>query len=374
VIKASSPPPGDLGSKLKLRNEQERFYIPALDGIRALAFCLVFIAHAWDAHLGMFGVTVFFFLSGFLITTLMRREMESSGSISFRNFYIRRALRIFPPLYITIVFIFILIFTHALNEKIDPRSFLASSTFVTNYWIIFKGLRNSGLGSLWSLAVVEHFYLIFPLLFLLMNRFGLIYKSQARLLGGLCALFLAWRLLLVFLFPLVSVKYLLYASDARMDSILFGCILALGANPALDRGVRPSKLWAVLGLVLLLISFCIRNSTYRITLHYTLQGIALVPLFTFAICRSAAGQLRWLNGRLIRLIGSLSYTMYLVHTILLDIVSAHVASHNLAVVLAFTITFSYAYTMNRLVERPLVRFRQRLRFRRPANELQVIPQ
>jgi peptidoglycan/LPS O-acetylase OafA/YrhL len=373
VIKAFSFPSGNLRPDVDSGTNQERFYIPSLDGIRALAFCLVFVAHAWDTHLGMFGVTVFFFLSGFLITTLVRREFELSGSVSLRNFYIRRTLRIFPPLYLTIGFILTLVITHVLNERVDCGSFFASSTFITNYWIIFKGLRNSGLGSLWSLAVEEHFYLLFPFLFILMNRLTLSYKSQARLLGGLCLIFLAWRLVLVFLFPDTSVAYLLYASDARMDSILFGCILALAANPALDRGVYPSKLWAALGVLLLLVSFCIRNNAYRITLHYTLQGLALMPIFIFAICCSKSW-CRWLNGRIIRFIGSLSYTTYLVHTSLLRLSFAHVRSHSIAVVLAFALTLSYAYVINRLVERPLAQIRRRLEFRSPTRRPHAILQ
>lgn len=362
MINAFSSASSDLRPDDNSETKPDRFYIPSLDGIRALAFCLVFIAHAWDTHLGMFGVTVFFFLSGFLITTLMRREFELSGSVSLRNFYIRRTLRIFPPLYLTIAFIFTLVITHAVSEHVDRGSFLASSTFITNYWIIFKGLRNSGLGSLWSLAVEEHFYLLFPFLFILMNRLALSYKSQGRLLSGLCLLFLAWRLLLVFLFPDISTPYLLYASDARMDSILFGCILALTANPALDRGIYPSKLWTALGLLLLLVSFCIRNNAYRITLHYTLQGLALMPIFIFAICCSKSW-CRWLNGKVPRFIGSLSYTTYLVHTILLRVLFGHEQSHHIAAVLAFALSLFYAYLMNRLVERPLAQIRRRLEVR-----------
>jgi len=373
VIKDFSSRSGEFRPNVDSETKPERFHIPSLDGIRAIAFCLVFIAHAWDAHLGMFGVTVFFFLSGFLITTLMRREIEFSGSVSLRNFYIRRTLRIFPPLYLTVAFILTLVITHALNERVDHGSFLAASTFITNYWIIFKGLRNSGLGSLWSLAVEEHFYLLFPFLFILMNRLALSYKSQARLLGGLCLIFLGWRVVLVFLFPATSTGYLLYASDARMDSILFGCILALAANPVLDRGVSPSKLWTVLGLSTLLVSFCIRNDTYRITLHYTLQGLALMPIFIFVICCSKTW-CRWLNGRAIRFMGSLSYTTYLVHTSLLAALFRHVRSHNIAVALAFALTLTYAYLVNRLVERPLARVRRRLEFRSHARGPQAVLQ
>jgi peptidoglycan/LPS O-acetylase OafA/YrhL len=208
VIASASSPIRNLRLDTAQEAAPERFHIPSLDGIRALAFCLVFVAHAWGAPLGMFGVTTFFFLSGFLITTLMRREQELSGSISLRNFYMRRSLRIFPPLYLTIGFILVLVVTRVLNEQVDSGSFFAASTFITNYWIIFKGLGNSGLGPLWSLAVEEHFYFLFPFLFLLMNRFGLSYKNQSWALGGLCLAFLVWRLLLVFLYSGVPFKYL----------------------------------------------------------------------------------------------------------------------------------------------------------------------
>ncbi len=81
--------------------------IPSLDGIRALAATIVFASHAGNQDVipGLFGVTVFFFLSGYLITTLLRTEFEKHGRISLRNFYLRRAFRIFPPMYIVLVFL-----------------------------------------------------------------------------------------------------------------------------------------------------------------------------------------------------------------------------------------------------------------------------
>jgi len=80
-------------------------YIPSLDGIRACSVMVVFAAHAGLRGLipGDFGVTVFFFLSGYLITTLLRMEHEQTGAISFRAFYLRRVLRIFPPFYLVLI-------------------------------------------------------------------------------------------------------------------------------------------------------------------------------------------------------------------------------------------------------------------------------
>src|ERR1017187_1002760 len=79
-------------------------HIPSLDGLRAIAIALVFLSHAGlrDVVPGTFGVTVFFFLSGYLITTLLRREWARAGRIRFRQFYLRRAVRIFPPLYLSL--------------------------------------------------------------------------------------------------------------------------------------------------------------------------------------------------------------------------------------------------------------------------------
>ena len=78
-----------------------KFYIPSLDGIRAIAFLIVFISHAGLGKIvpGGFGVTIFFFLSGYLITTQLRREHERSHKIDFKKFYMRRILRIWPPFY-----------------------------------------------------------------------------------------------------------------------------------------------------------------------------------------------------------------------------------------------------------------------------------
>ena len=100
---------------LRSREEEEHsvtaptsFYIPSLDGIRTAAFTIVFVSHAGSRQHGMFGVTIFFFLSGFLITTLLRREHDKSAVISLRAFYTRRILRIMPPFYLTIAFIYLM--------------------------------------------------------------------------------------------------------------------------------------------------------------------------------------------------------------------------------------------------------------------------
>src|SRR5512136_1771671 len=87
-----------------LKVAKDGFQIPSLDGLRAISFLIVFIAHAGLGEYvpGAFGVTVFFFLSGFLITTLIRMEFDRLGRLSFKRFYLRRALRILPPFYLVL--------------------------------------------------------------------------------------------------------------------------------------------------------------------------------------------------------------------------------------------------------------------------------
>src|SRR5438105_2995303 len=98
-MSTSATQPGEKGA-----SSEGGFQIPSLDGIRAVSFLIVFLAHAGLERYvpGYFGLTVFFFLSGFLITTLLRREYDRTGSVSLSHFYLRRILRIFPPFYLVL--------------------------------------------------------------------------------------------------------------------------------------------------------------------------------------------------------------------------------------------------------------------------------
>jgi peptidoglycan/LPS O-acetylase OafA/YrhL len=348
-------------------SSRQEFWIPSLDGIRALAFGSVFVAHAGNNGMGGgIGVTVFFFLSGFLITTLLRRENDQFGRISLRGFYIRRIFRIFPPMYLTIAFVLILSMSNFLRNSLNWGFFIAASTFTTNYYYIFSDtlspswIGNRGLHPFWSLAVEEHFYLLFPLLFLTMNHVRMSYKKQAGLLAVVCAAVLVWRLCLTYSLSSLAGynNHILTGTDTRIDSILFGCIMALAANPVLDKNIRPLRGLTVAGGILLLASFAFKNPFYRDTFHYTVQGIALMPLFICTICKSDTW-FKWLNARWIRYIGTLSYTLYLVHASLLFGASDYFHPHILAVCAGGVGSLVYAFLMNVLVEEPLKKWRKR---------------
>lgn len=234
---------------------KQKFYIPSLDGIRSVAFCLVFFSHAGYGNIipGGFGVTIFFFLSGYLITTLLRREHYKLKSISLKKFYLRRILRIWPPFYFVLLFGVLLTILGILKGTIEVQPFLAQALHITNYYQIFFDNFEIAVGSgvFWSLAVEEHFYLIFPFLYILLLRMRIIRQNQAIIFWILCLLVLAWRCFLVFKIGVTSNRTY-YASDTRLDSMLFGCALAVYGNPVLDP--QPERLEWVLKYILLPLS------------------------------------------------------------------------------------------------------------------------
>lgn len=348
------------------RNE---FSIPSLDGFRALAVILVFLSHAWSVKWlpGNFGVTVFFFLSGYLITTLLRREYDKTGSLSFRAFYLRRVLRILPPFYLVLVVASALTIIGVLQGSVQIVPALFQVFHLSNYYIIQHGWwdgRAPGTWVYWSLAVEEHFYLVFPVCYLLLRRHLPSPRSQVLFLIGVCAAVLAWRCLLVF--DLHAIKDRTYvASDTRIDSILFGCILAVFGNPMLDQSLpsdhRLKWFWLPLGIVGLLISFAVRSEPFQESIRYTLQGISLFPIFIAAIRFPTWGPFRLLNLRWVKFMGVLSYSFYLVHPIVIFGVQQWVHWHPLfQAVLALTVSLSLSMSIYYLIERPCARLRKHL--------------
>lgn len=349
-----------------------KFYIPALDGIRTIAFLIVFIAHAGLGKLvpGGFGVTIFFFLSGYLITTLLRREYERSGMINLKNFYIRRILRIWPSFYI------VLLLAIGISYFLSPevgftlqklQAFLAQSFHVANFYNINFGKQGMALGTevYWSLAVEEHFYLLFPLLYIALLRLGMGPRKQSFLFWGICLLVLFWRCLLVFAMGADSDR-IFYGTDTRLDSLLFGCALAVYGNPMLDQeqliSERNLKYFLFpLGITLILCSLLYRSDAFRDTLRYSIQGIALYPIFITAIRFPNWVVFRPLNWGWVRLMGLLSYALYLVHFMVIQVLNLAVSGHgSLAYGIgALLISIGLAYTIHHFVEIPAGKLKQR---------------
>ena len=302
--------------------------------MRAIAVLLVFLSHSGFHHIvpGGLGVTVFFFLSGFLITTLLKMEYEKTHTIDLRGFYLRRIYRLFPPLYIVIFLSWLLTQIGFFASDLTLLGVGSQLLQLTNYHIIFEGKSGllPGLGILWSLAVEEHFYLVFPLLYLALRKTGPLRQTLIVFIAA-CAAVLIWRVVYVYTWGLPegypdvgTYAYTYYASEARVDSLLFGCIMAVGFNPALSpTTIATWKRNALIafGIAALLFSLLYRSPEFRETWRYTLQGIALMPIFYFAICCPQLLIFKPLNIKPVVYIGKISYTFYLSHYLLIYVAS-----------------------------------------------------
>jgi peptidoglycan/LPS O-acetylase OafA/YrhL len=335
-----------------------------------MAVLWVFLGHAGLAEWGIpgnLGVTVFFFLSGYLITTLLRIEFEKTGGVNLTAFYLRRTLRIFPPMYLVLAGASILCLTGVIEGSLQLDAVLAQMFHLTNYYIIGEGWwdgRAPGTWVYWSLAVEEHFYLVFPLFYLALLRLVPSRSRQMLVLIGLCGLVLTWRLVLVWW--LGAGKDRTYvATDTRVDSILFGCILAVYGNPGLDP-TRIQARWlksilVPLGIVGLLVSIAVRSPQFQETWRYTLQGLSLYPLFIVAVGYPTWGPCRLLNVRWIRFVGSLSYSLYLMHTTVIFGVQTLTSWHPIVQgVAALGLSLALATAMLYAIEKPCAGLRKRL--------------
>ncbi|AYO84882.1 acyltransferase family protein [Methylobacterium brachiatum] len=342
-------------------------YLPQLDGVRALAILIVFAAHCGYSHVvpGGFGVTVFFFLSGYLITTLLRIERGRTGTVSLAAFYLRRSLRILPPLYLTLAATGALYAAGLLDwMRVEPVAVLGQVLFLTNYPGLF-GTEAVLPVPLWSLAIEEHFYLVFPLAYFLW--LGRLQPRRAALAClGICAAVLAIRCVNVWRLPDYSLNY--SWTHTRIDAILFGCCLGLWNNPVIpaDRAWRPT-LWPVAAsLAVILLTLAVRDPAFRETLRYTLQSAALFVPFAYLL-HGEGWAVRWLSARPMRQLGLWSYSFYLAHMAVVALV-LHLAPglHGLTLMLAaFPLTLLWCWGMYGLVERPCARLRRRLLADRP---------
>lgn len=343
-------------------------HIPTLDGLRAVSFSIVFLAHAGlgDRIPGGFGVTVFFFLSGYLIATLLRLEIERSGGVDFRGFYLRRVLRILPPFYLTLAAAVLLTLIGVLPGKLGLMPTLAQALHFANYWQVLHGGdgQPSGTGVYWSLAVEEHFYLVFPWLYLLLYR-RLSASARPFAILAVCAIVLAWRYYLVHALG-VGPDRTYAATDARFDSLLFGVLLATHHNPALDAPEREAGpiwkwVWLPLGIVTLLFTFVFRSEDFRQTARYTLQGLALIPIFVVGIREPGFGPFKLLNLRWVRFAGTLSYSLYLVHQVVLFGLEHWLHTHQAIIAsVALVASWLLAMAMHKWVELPSARLRKRI--------------
>ncbi len=302
--------------------------MPALDGLRAASILMVFVSHSGFGGIvpGGFGVTVFFFVSGLLITRQLLAEIAATGTVSLWRFMMRRFLRLYPPLVLmvaVVVPVYLLIGGHMLRiQVISALLYLSNYAQLISGWLDNPATRHTPLDILWSLAVEEHFYLVFPLLIL-----GLCRRPH-RVVAGLMVVMTAvtlWRLTLAGLCQHSAVGVCIgglpdrieAATDTRVDSILYGALLAALLDGRWRQKVlhvvqRPAAFAA--GIVLLLFSFLWRDPIFRDSMRYTVQGVGLLLVVgSVLFAPGLAWPRRILSGPVARLIGRWSYSIYLYH-------------------------------------------------------------
>jgi peptidoglycan/LPS O-acetylase OafA/YrhL len=352
--------------------------IASLDGIRAVAIGLVFLAHGGlsDIVPGGLGVTLFFVLSGYLITTLMRVEFADTGSLDLPAFYLRRLLRLMPPLLVVLLFALLLHWTGLVQAAPTPAGVASVIFYFGNYFAIFhqfKGMPD-GLGITWSLAVEEHFYIVFPVLALLLLRFRR--AASVIPLVILCAAILAWRCWLVA--HGASDDRIYMATDTRIDAILTGCVMALLCNPVLDpvpsRVRQYTGAICVAALAVLVGTLLYRNQYFRETYRYTIQGVAVAPLIYLAVVQSRIAAFRWLNAGPVVYLGKISYTVYLAHQACLFFINEHWPRLGEVATMVATalLVLAIAVPMRHWVEIPFARIRKRLHQRRQAKGPKIV--
>lgn len=347
-----------------LREGLSRSTLPGLDGVRALAAFAVMGYHfGYEYSPGGQGVLAFYVLSGFLITWLLLKEREKTGTVSLRAFYIRRSLRIFPAFYA--YFILVIGLTLWYRRPVLWPQAIASFFYVNNYYQALNGHASSALSHTWSLAVEEQFYLLWPVTFLWLSRRR---GGPVRWLLALVPLFWVHRLLLQFVWRVPEV-YIYESFDARADHLLAGCLLAVVLQQGLWPGLwqllcgRPAYLLAPLGLLAASIIAAVQfGPDYRNSVGFLVDPLLVGAIMIQLIAFHRTGWWSWMNWSWLRHLGRISYSVYLYQQLGPTLVRRLAAPYPRPVrfvigALAVTACASLSYWV---VERPFLIWKERL--------------
>lgn len=312
---------------------------PELDGLRGVAILLVLASHAHVPGFalagGTVGVSLFFVLSGYLITSILVAEHARVGRVSFRAFYLRRALRLFPALGALLLTV---VATAAFHIQPGPPMRLGPTVaavvaYVGN-WYQALGNPLGILGQTWTLAVEEQFYIVWPAL-LVLAMAVVTPRTAGLLLLSLAILITPWRLLLL---GMDAVGHVYFGTDTHADALLLGCAIAI-------LGTRLSARWgwaAIIGLVAMDMAWPDG------TLAALAIGLPLTAFLGWMAVASCPGALAW--GPL-AYVGRISYGLYLWHYLFIW--------SGLPWPIVLAVSFVVAMLSYHLLETPFLRLKDR---------------
>ena len=341
-----------------------------IDAMRAFAVMLVVVAHAGLGHIvpGGSGVTIFFSISGFVITYQLLRERERTGSFSAFAFYRRRAFKIFPPFFLIVV---IPTLIYAVFLPVDWVSFGSQILFLFN-WVYLSDTSGvlPGSGVVWSLAIEEQFYILFALIWLCTVRSAR--WKEITVAIAVVAIVLPTLARFALAFDPDMSRRIYYGSDTRLDGIAWGVLLAVWYH-AVATSLKQRQLarllasdWALVTAVLIyLLSLVIRDDYFRDTVRYSMQSIAACAVIAYGLLpgkgiirRPFYAFSRW---RPIELLGLASYSIYLAHLILAGLLEPYLldVSPFVSVPVIAAIGVGGGLLVWWAVEEPARRYRQR---------------
>jgi len=339
-------------------------HVPELDGFRGLAIALVVVGRYWEFYgwssevrgfaqsLAHLGVLLFFVLSGFLITGLLYRERSLTGSISFKRFYIRRALRLLPALFLFLSTVALLV-KLGLVTDVPKVEFLECLLYLRN---IFG--HSLSLGHIWSLSLEEQFYVVWPISFFLLPR-----KRASTIVAWVCVGFMVWRGLAIAL-RLFSYEHgIFYVRPYfRFDSILIGCLIALWLCSSRSIFARLRKFaqahWSTLFWIALFLWATLGETLSR-ALHITVSEILAAIALIHVVLSPRSLMARFCRNRCLRYLGTISYSLYLWQDLF---ISTEPPSWGVfrELPLALVVPIAIAIASYHLMERPILRLKNKL--------------